>query len=86
MTKTKVIYDSCVEIARADMKIKQAGLATGITVAYPRTPFGDMLENHYPRNGKGWILTTILKDAETGLPGIKVDKINGRVFVLITGL
>ena len=86
MTKTSVIYDSCVEISRADMKIKQAGLATGITVAYPRTPFGGMLEHHYPRHGKGWTLTKILKDAENGFPGIKVDKINGRVFVFITGL
>jgi len=86
MTKTQIFYDAGVQIAQADMKIKQAGLATGVTVTLPRTPFGGMLELHYPRNGKGWALTNILKDAAAGLPGVKVDKINGRVFVFVTGL
>jgi hypothetical protein len=83
-----VIHEACVAIARGDIQIKQAGLSTGITVAYPRTPFGGMLENHYPRNGKGWALTKILEEAGKNLPGVKVEKdpVNGRVFVYITGL
>jgi Fe-S oxidoreductase len=88
MTKAQVIRSACVEIARADMKIKQADLATGITVVYTRTQFGGMLEKHYPRHGRGWGLKEILDEAAQGLPGVKVEKdpVNGRVFVYITGL
>lgn len=88
MTKSQVVRSACVQIAQADMKIKQAGLASGVTVTYTRTQFGGMLEQHYPRNGKGWGLREILEEAGAGLPGIKVEKdpVSGRVFVYITGL
>jgi hypothetical protein len=89
MSKVKYQRKLATNLVENSFLYEQSGLATGVTVTMTRPQIGKFLEPVMKKNGVGFELTPIIKDALLGKPGMKfVQSKTGHkeVTVDITGL